>query len=64
MSRDTAGVGGAGAQSAPENQMRSKANNLITFKKRLRKAAVTLVIRLNKATRILMKMYPGAKSYQ
>ena len=44
--------------------MRSKANNLITFKKRLRKAAVTLVIRLNKATRILMKMFPGAKSYQ
>ena len=44
--------------------MRSSAHNLVVFKKRLRKASVTLTIRLNKATRILLKMYPGAKAYQ
>ena len=43
--------------------MRSSAHNLVVFKKRLRKASVTLTIRLNKATRILLKMYPGAKAY-
>ena len=44
--------------------MRSKAYNLVVFKQRIRKAAVTLTIRLNKATRILLKMFPGAKAYQ
>jgi len=43
--------------------MHSKAHSLLIFKKRLRKAAVTLVVRLNKASRILLKMHPGAKAY-
>ena len=44
--------------------MKSRASSLAVFKKRLRKATVTLVIRLSKATRVLLKMYPGAKAYQ
>ena len=43
--------------------MRSKARDLAAFKKRLRKAAITLVIRLHKASRILLYMHPGAQAF-
>ena len=51
-------------QQLPGGGVKSRASSLAVFKKRLRKATVTLVIRLNKAARVLLKMYPGAKAYQ
>jgi len=43
---------------------KSKAQSLPIFKRRIRKAAMTLSVRLNKAMRVLLKMHPGAKSFQ
>jgi hypothetical protein len=44
--------------------MKSSASKLTVFKTRMKQMSVSLVTRLHKAQRILLRMYPGATNYQ